>query len=101
VHGMTTLMHTSPKKDSRGVQVSQHYMSSMIKNGMFVVSLYVDDLFIFIKNYDKMIHEFKNDMMKRYKMNNLGLLHYFLGIEIDQKKDDVFISQKKMSKIFT
>jgi hypothetical protein len=28
-------------------------------------------------------------------MNDLDLLYYFLGIEIDQKEDDVFISQKK------
>ena len=42
-----------------------------------------------------MMHEFKNDMMRKYEMNDLGLLHYFLGIEIDQKEDGVFISQKK------
>jgi Reverse transcriptase (RNA-dependent DNA polymerase) len=34
------------------------------KNGMFVVSLYVDNLF-FTKNDEKMMHEFKNDMMKK------------------------------------
>jgi hypothetical protein len=28
-------------------------------------------------------------------MNDLGLFHYFLGIKIDQREDDVFISQKK------
>ena len=42
-----------------------------------------------------MMQEFKNDMMKKYEMNDLGLLHYFLGIEIDQREDGVFISQKK------
>ena len=42
-----------------------------------------------------MMHEFKNDMMRKYEMNDLGLLHYFLGIEIDQREYGVFISQKK------
>ncbi|KAJ4764255.1 polyprotein [Rhynchospora pubera] len=62
--------------------------------GMLIVSLYVDDL-IFTGNDEKMMHEFKNDMMKKYEMNDLGMLHYFLGIEIDQRDDGVFISQKK------
>jgi Reverse transcriptase (RNA-dependent DNA polymerase) len=52
------------------------------KNGMFIVSLYVDDL-IFTENDEKMMHEFKNDMMEKYEMNDLSLLHYFLDIEID------------------
>jgi Reverse transcriptase (RNA-dependent DNA polymerase) len=41
------------------------------------------------------MHEFKNDMMRKYEMSNLGLLHYFLDIKIDQREDGVFISQKK------
>jgi Reverse transcriptase (RNA-dependent DNA polymerase) len=62
---------------------------------MLVVSLYVDDL-IFIGNDKKMMHEFKNDMMKKYEMNDLCLLYYFLGIKIDQREDGVFIYQKKV-----
>jgi hypothetical protein len=46
----------------------------MVKNGMFIAFLYVDDL-IFTKNDEKMMHEFKNDMMGKYEMNDLGLLH--------------------------
>jgi hypothetical protein len=40
-----------------------------------------------------MMHVFKNDMMKKYEMNDFGILHYFLGI--DQREDEVFISQEK------
>jgi Reverse transcriptase (RNA-dependent DNA polymerase) len=60
---------------------------------MFIISLYIDDL-IFIRNDEKMMHEFKNDMMKKYEMNDLSLLYYFLGIKIDQREDGIFISQK-------
>jgi Reverse transcriptase (RNA-dependent DNA polymerase) len=60
---------------------------------MFIISLYVYDL-IFIRNDEKMMHEFKSDMMKKYEMNDLSLLHYFLGIKIDQREDEIFISQK-------
>jgi hypothetical protein len=41
-----------------------------------------------------MIEEFKKDMVKKYEMYDMGLLHYFLGIEVYQDKEEVFISQK-------
>ena len=33
-------------------------------------------------------------MVNKYEMSNMGLLHYFLGIEVYQDKEDVFISQR-------
>lgn len=39
--------------------------------------------------------EFKTCMMKEIEMSNLGLLHYFLGIEVKQHVDGIFISQRK------
>lgn len=83
---MTILMHTSLTKDSRKVQVG--------KTSMLIVSFYVNDL-IFIGNDEMIMHEFKNDMMGKYEMNDLVLFHYFLGIEIDQRVDGVFVFQKK------
>ncbi|XP_042939594.1 secreted RxLR effector protein 161-like [Carya illinoinensis] len=41
-----------------------------------------------------MIEEFKQEMMKSFEMSDLGLLHYFLGMEVCQD-DGIFISQKK------
>ena len=61
---------------------------------ILVVALYVDDL-LYTGNNKSMIAEFKKDMMKKYEMNDMGLLHYFLGMEIDQKNDGVFVCQKK------
>ena len=46
----------------------------------------------------KMIEDFKSDMMKKYEMSDLGLLNYFLGIEIYQQEDGIFICQKKYAK---
>lgn len=56
-----------------------------------IVSLYVDDL-IYTGNIKKMIEDFKEDMMKTFEMTDLGLMHYFLVIEIIQKEDGIFIS---------
>ena len=61
---------------------------------ILIVTLYVDDL-IFTGNNLKLIEDFRKEMMMRYKMNDLGILHHFFGIEIYQEDDGVFICQKK------
>ena len=34
-------------------------------------------------------------MMGKFDMSDLGLLHYFLGLEVNQNVDGIFVSQKK------
>nr|KYP52518.1 hypothetical protein KK1_025638 [Cajanus cajan] len=59
-----------------------------------MVSLYVDDLLV-IGNNARMVQEFKQKMMKVFEMTNMGLITFFLGMEIKQAKYKVFICQKK------
>ena len=47
-------------------------------------------------NNKSMMNEFKKSMMKEFDMTDLGLIHYFLGIEVVQSADGVFISRKKI-----
>ncbi|XP_068331587.1 uncharacterized mitochondrial protein AtMg00810-like [Pyrus communis] len=54
----------------------------------------MDDL-VFTGNDPSLLQQFKKDMMSTYEMSDLGLLHYFLGIEVSQTKNGIFISQKK------
>ena len=42
-----------------------------------------------------MITEFREDMVSCFEMMELGLMSYFLGIEVDQQNDKIFISQRK------
>lgn len=69
-----------------------------IKNGdegkMLFVCLYVDDL-IYTGSDGVMFENFKRSMMLEFDMSDLGRLHYFLGIEVVQSADGIFISQKK------
>lgn len=80
------------------------YVKHAGNSDILIVALYVDDL-VFTGNNEKMITDFKRDMMQRYELNDLGLLHHFLGIEVHQQDDGVFISQKiyaeKMLKKFS
>ena len=66
-------------------------------SGILVVSLYVDDLLI-TGSSTKLIDEFKQAMMQAFEMSDLGLMTYFLGMEITQGKDEFFICQKKYAK---
>jgi Reverse transcriptase (RNA-dependent DNA polymerase) len=62
-----------------------------------IVALYVDDL-IFMGNSSIMVEEFKGVMMKEFKMTNLILIKYFLGLEIKQHEKVIFVSQEAYAK---
>lgn len=57
----------------------------------------MDDL-IYTGVNEEIMQEFKEDMMKTFEMRNLVLMHYFLGIKINQEEEGVFISRKKYIK---
>lgn len=64
-------------------------------NGDFlVVCLYVDDI-IYMGSCESIVAKFKNCMMSKFEMSDLGMLHYFLGLEIKQGLDGIFILQRK------
>ncbi|KAM1489207.1 hypothetical protein ACFXTO_032488 [Malus domestica] len=42
-----------------------------------------------------MLKEFKEDMMIKYEMTDLGLLHHFLGMGVIQTHTNIFIHQRK------
>lgn len=42
-----------------------------------------------------MIDAFKASMMTKFDMRNLGLINYFLGLEVVQSIARIFMSQKK------
>eukprot|EP00253_Pinus_taeda_P028643 PITA_28643 len=65
-----------------------------IECSILIVILYVHDL-IFTGSDDFLIADFKQVMKNEFEMTNLGLLRYFLGIEVKQTKNGIFISQVK------
>ncbi|CAL1375783.1 unnamed protein product [Linum trigynum] len=79
-------------------QRSPSEASLYIKKGegkdFLMVCLYVDDL-IYTGTSQRMIEEFKSAMMKEFEMTDLGLMKYFLGIQVKQSPGEIFISQEK------
>ncbi|KAF8408584.1 hypothetical protein HHK36_004647 [Tetracentron sinense] len=61
--------------------------------------LYVDDL-LFTGNSQEMFDKFKHAMFKEFEMTDCGLMSYFLGTEVRQQADGIFISQKRTSLFF-
>lgn len=61
---------------------------------ILIVSLYVDDL-IFTGNDEIMFAEFKSSMLKEFDMTDLGRMRYFLGIEVLQTSDGIYMYQRK------
>eukprot|EP01018_Ginkgo_biloba_P029270 Gb_13694 [translate_table: standard] len=63
---------------------------------ILVVILYVDDLIITVNNTSQ-INYLKKQLSEAFEMSDLGLLHYYLGMEFWQKGDTIFVSQSKYS----
>lgn len=63
-------------------------------DNILIVIFYVDDL-IFIGSDDFLIVDFKGVMKSEFEITDLGLLRYFLGIEVKQNENEIFISQAK------
>ena len=67
------------------------------KDETLVVALYVDDL-IFMGNSQRLVEEFKAEMKKEFEMTDLGLMKFFLGLEVKQDSSGIFISQGAYAK---
>ncbi|KAG8472606.1 hypothetical protein CXB51_034394 [Gossypium anomalum] len=61
-----------------------------------VVSLYVNDLLV--TGGDEIVFaEFKTKMKQMFEMTDLGLMTYFLGMEVSQKQGGIFLKQKSFA----
>jgi hypothetical protein len=74
---------------------------AMYKRGQgrdhLLVGIYVDDLLITGAN-EKEIAKFKQQMKELFKMSDLGLLSYYLGIEVLQKLGEITLCQEAYTK---
>jgi hypothetical protein len=64
---------------------------------LLLVGVYVDDLIICGPDTNR-IKEFKMQMMRLFNMSDLGLLSYYLGLEVDQQGSEITIYQSAYAK---
>ncbi|GJV51362.1 putative ribonuclease H-like domain-containing protein [Tanacetum coccineum] len=64
------------------------------KGDIFLVQVYVDDIIFGSTNKD-MCTGFEKLMKDKFQMSSMGELTFFLGLQVQQKEDGIFISQDK------
>ena len=67
------------------------------KHDMFVAQIYVDDIIFGVTNQDLCEH-FVKEMQSEFEMSMMGELTFFLGLQVKQCKNEVFINQAKYIK---
>ncbi|GJU24118.1 putative ribonuclease H-like domain-containing protein [Tanacetum coccineum] len=64
------------------------------KGDILLVQVYMDDI-IFGSTKKELCSEFENLMHERFQMSSIGELTFFLGLQVKQNDDGIFISQDK------
>ena len=74
--------------------VADRYLYFKVTKGdMLILILYVDDLLI--TGADHLFNQCKKQLTSEFDMKDLGILHYFLGLEVQQKSGNIFLHEKK------
>ena len=63
-------------------------------SNLIIVQIYVDDI-IFGSTNEKMCEEFSGLMQSEFEMSMMGELRFFLGLQIKQESNGIFICQEK------
>ena len=64
------------------------------QGNILLIEVYVDNI-NFGSDDDRLSQKFANDMKKEFEMSLLGELSFFLGLQIRQSNQGIFISQTK------
>jgi hypothetical protein len=66
---------------------------NVMKDETIILLLYVDDLFL--TGEDKLITDCKKKLAAEFEMKDLGMMHYFVGLEVWQSLEKIFLNQGK------
>ena len=65
----------------------------VVEDELVILLLYVDDLSL--TGNEKQFMESKNKLAEEFKMKDLGLMHYFIGLEVWKSSEEIFLNQGK------
>ncbi|GJR31468.1 putative ribonuclease H-like domain-containing protein [Tanacetum coccineum] len=75
-------------------QIDKSLFIKRVKDDILLVQVYADDI-IFGSTKRSLCTDFEQIMHKRFQMSSMGVLTFFLGLQVKQKEDGIFISQDK------
>jgi hypothetical protein len=68
-----------------------------VGRNVVILGVYVDDLIVTGEDISKIV-VFKKQMTSQFQMSDLGLLSFYLGIEVEQQEDCIIIRQASYAK---
>eukprot|EP00253_Pinus_taeda_P020991 PITA_20991 len=74
-------------------EADQNLYYIVIGEEPLILVLYVDDLII--TGAERLIEHCKRDLAAEFEMKDIGLMHYFLGLEVWQEEGHFFLGQGK------
>ena len=66
---------------------------ALVEGELLTLVLYVDDLFL--TGSKRLIGMCKEDLALEFEMKDIGLMHYFFGLEVWQQLEEIFLGQGK------
>lgn len=69
------------------------------ESDILFVCIYVDDL-IFMENNSHMYGDFKKSMAQEFEMSDMRLMSYYLGSEVKQSSEGIYISQERCKRSY-
>ena len=60
-----------------------------------LILLYIDDMIIIIRDDSASIQSLQHFLSQHFEMKDLGILSYFLGLEVTSSSDGYYLSQAK------
>ena len=71
-------------------EVNANLYHIVVEGKLLIIVLCVNDLIL--TGDDKLINSCKEDLAREFKMKELELMHYFLGMELRQGDEEIFVS---------
>ena len=72
-------------------RVDPNLYLKVVEDEPVILLLYVDDLFL--TGSEKQIMERKKKLAEEFETKDLGLMHYFLGLEVWKSSKEIFLNQ--------
>lgn len=66
-------------------------------NSILILLLYVDDM-VLTGNDQGLVQTFLSTLNEKFRMKDMGFLHYFLGIQVQRTSTGLFLNQEKYAK---
>eukprot|EP00253_Pinus_taeda_P010772 PITA_10772 len=82
------------KKSADG-SVEKHKAGFVARGFSKVEEIDYDDTFAPVASDEKLIKSYKEELVREFEMKDLGLMHYFIGMEVWQGDAELFVSQGK------